>query len=66
VTSGDKYWVQADLKVFFLRALKANAGLKVSFQRGYLPPVYNFNKAFNFGLVIESSDNDTSGAMRIH
>jgi hypothetical protein len=64
-TKGDKYWVQTDFKVFFVKALSGNAGLKLTFQRGFLPPVYAFDKAFNFGLVFETNDNDTTDSTKL-
>jgi len=42
-----------------------STGLRVTFQRGYLAPVYNFTKASNIGLVFESSDEDTSKELRL-
>jgi hypothetical protein len=65
VTSGNKYWVQADAKLLFIRTQHGRAGLRVTFQRGYLAPVYNFTKAFNIGLVFETPDSDTSKDLRL-
>jgi hypothetical protein len=61
-TAGNKNWFEADLRFFFgLLILKNRPGLKVSYQRGYLPPTYSFTKSFNVGIVFESADDDTSG-----
>jgi hypothetical protein len=65
VTTGSKYWVQADAKLLFMRNQHGRTGLRVTFQRGYLAPVYNFTKAFNVGLVFESADDDTSKDLRL-
>lgn len=64
-TKGDKYWAQIDFKVFFVRTSSGNAGLKLTFQRGSLPPIYAFNKAFNFGLVFETNDSDTAKESKV-
>jgi len=54
---GDKLWTQIDLKVFSgLYLGKIRPGLKVTYQRGYLPPIYAQTKVFTYGLVFESSD----------
>ena len=62
ITTGRKGWIQADLKFFFGVVLfKTRPGIKVSYQRGSLPPVYSYTKSFNFGFVFESTDDDNSG-----
>jgi len=60
-TRGNHNWVEADLK-FFLGAIigKTRPGLKISYTRGSLPPVYSYTKAFQVGIVFESADDDTS------
>lgn len=65
VTSGNKYWIQADAKLLFIRTSRGSAGLRVVFQKGFLPPVYNFTKAFNIGLVFETKDDDTSKDLKL-
>ena len=57
----DKGWqtyAQLDLKVFFGETDAGRYGLKLSFNRGRLPPVYSEVKSFSFGFVIESGDDD--------
>jgi hypothetical protein len=60
VASGNKYWLDVGLKIFFLQTSGGFTGLKIGFQRGYLPPVYSFTKAFTFGLVFETADDDSA------
>jgi hypothetical protein len=40
-------------------------GFKATFQRGFLPPVYNFVKTFKFGIVFETNDDDNSGNIKL-
>lgn len=57
----DKGWqtyAQVDLKVFFGETQAGRYGLKLSLNRGRLPPVYAEVKSFSFGFVIESGDDD--------
>jgi hypothetical protein len=59
---GWRNWVEADLKFFFgIKLFNVRPGLKISYQRGSLPPVYASTKAFNLGFIFESSD-DKSGS----
>ena len=63
---GSKYWVQSDLKFLFgPKTPMGMVGIKVGFRRGWLPPVYAFNKAFNIGLVFESANKDTSKEIKL-
>jgi len=63
---GSKYWLQADLKVSTgLRVGAGRVGFKVTFQRGFLPPVYNFVKTFKFGVVFETNDDDNSKNIKV-
>ncbi|HKQ05006.1 MAG TPA: hypothetical protein VJ464_07745 [Blastocatellia bacterium] len=63
---GSKYWLQADLKVSTgIRVGVGRVGFKVTFQRGFLPPVYNFVKTFKFGVVFETNDDDNSGNIKV-
>jgi hypothetical protein len=57
----DKGWqtyAQVDLKAFFGETQAGRYGVKLSFNRGRLPPVYAEVKTFSFGFVIESGDDD--------
>jgi hypothetical protein len=65
VTSGNKYWIQADAKLFFVHTDHGHAGLRITFQRGFLPPVYSLTKAFNIGLVFETADDDSSKQLKL-
>lgn len=66
VEKGHKYWVQADLKFLFGTVVnKGRIGFKASFSRGSLPPIYAFTNAFKFGLVFESTDDDTTREIKI-
>lgn len=63
---GNKYWIQSDLK-FMFGGLSAfgQAGFKMSFNCGSLPPIYAFNKSFTIGLVFKSKDDDTSKEIKL-
>jgi hypothetical protein len=62
---GSKYWLQADLKVSTgIRVGVGRVGFKATFQRGFLPPVYNFVKTFKFGVIFETNDDDNSGNIK--
>ena len=64
---GNKYWLQADLKVSTgVRVGAGRVGFKITFQRGFLPPVYNFVKTFKFGVVFETNDDDNSEQVKVH
>jgi hypothetical protein len=66
IDKGGKYWLQADLKVISgFRTARGRVGFRISFTRGYLPPVYNFVKSFNFGVVFETNDDDNSGTIKL-
>ncbi len=63
---GSKYWLQADVKIGTgVRVGAGRVGFKVTFQRGFLPPVYNFVKTFKFGVVFETNDDDNSGNIKV-
>jgi hypothetical protein len=55
---GHKPWVQADLKFYFTDPPRGGAGLrsgiKISFNRGSLPPVFSQTRSFQFGFIFES------------
>lgn len=62
VNPGWKSWVEADLKFFFgIKLFNLRPGVKITYERGSLPPVYASTKDFSFGFVFESSD-DKSGS----
>jgi hypothetical protein len=66
IDKGNKYWLQADLKFMFgAKVGPARIGFRASFQRGSLPPVYAFTKVFNFSVLFETSDEDTSREIKI-
>jgi hypothetical protein len=56
--NGWQTYAQVDLKVFFGETQAGRYGMKLSFNRGRLPPVYSEVKSFTFGFVIESGDDD--------
>jgi len=62
VGEGNRAWRQADLKVFLFGDGTKRYGLKVSYNNGQLPPAFTPTKGFQFGLVVESSDDKQSGA----
>lgn len=60
-TSGDKLWNQVDFKIFVGPKLgKVRPGLKATYQRGYLPPVFSRTRTFSYGLVFESTEGQTN------
>src|SRR5437867_3215564 len=62
IHSGSKNWTEASLRFYFGETiLNHRIGIKVDYQRGYLPPVYAQTKTFKYGLIFESKDDDTSG-----
>jgi hypothetical protein len=66
VEKGNKYWLQSDLKFMFGPTTPMGMmGIRLNFQRGSLPPIYAFTKAFNLGLVFESADKDSSREVRL-
>jgi hypothetical protein len=63
---GSKYWLEADLKVTTgVRLGVGRVGFRVTFNRGSLPPVYNFVKTFKFGVFFETNDDDNSGNLKV-
>jgi hypothetical protein len=61
VGRGNKAWRQADLKVFLFGDSSKRYGVKVSYNNGQLPPAFTPTKGFQFGMVIESSDDKQGG-----
>jgi hypothetical protein len=57
---GNKPWYQADLRVYFTDPDEGTAGLRagfqLSFKRGSLPPVFSQTKSFQFGFILESTE----------
>jgi len=57
---GHKPWLQAALKIFFTDPEEGSGGLrsgiKLSYNRGSLPPVFADTKSFQFGFVLESTE----------
>jgi hypothetical protein len=54
-TKGDKLWTQLDFKIFVGGTIGSmRPGLKATYQRGYLPPVFTRTSVFSYGLVFES------------
>jgi hypothetical protein len=63
---GSKYWLEADFKVTTgVRFGAGRVGFKATFNRGSLPPVYNFVKTFKFGVFFETNDDDNSGNIKV-
>lgn len=63
---GSKYWLQADLKVSSgFRVGVSRVGFKLTFERGFLPPVYSFVKTFKFSVFFETNDDDNSGNTKV-
>lgn len=54
---GDRLWTQVDFKMFVGPPFGGiRPGLKVTYQRGYLPPVWVRTKVFTYGFVFESAE----------
>jgi hypothetical protein len=58
---GIRGYAQVDLKLYVGQSDKARYGLKLSYNRGSLPPVFARVKSFQFGFLYESTDDNTSG-----
>jgi hypothetical protein len=56
MASGNKPWLQADLKVFLSSTSAGRYGFSISFIRGSLPPVFAQTRAFQFGVIFETAD----------
>ncbi|MDQ6666415.1 MAG: hypothetical protein M3Z23_18710 [Acidobacteriota bacterium] len=54
---GVRAYGQLDLKVYLGESDKGRYGLKLSYNRGSLPPVFARVKSFQFGFLWESKDN---------
>jgi hypothetical protein len=55
-TDGNHPWVQVDMKVYMGEVTQGRYGVKLSYQRGRLPPVFAQTKTFQFGFVFETRD----------
>lgn len=53
---GIRGYGQIDLKVYLGESATALYGLKLSYNRGSLPPVFARVKSFQFGFLYESKD----------
>lgn len=57
---GHKPWFQAGLKVYFTDPEEGSggmrSGIRLSYNRGSLPPVFANTKSFQFGFVLESTE----------
>jgi hypothetical protein len=61
VGEGNRAWRQADLKVFLFGNQSTRYGVKFSYTNGQLPPAFTPTKSFQFGLIVESSDDKRGG-----
>jgi hypothetical protein len=53
---GVRGYGQVDLKLYMGETAKARYGLKLSYNRGSLPPAFARVKSFQFGFLWESND----------
>ena len=56
---GHKPYFQGDLKFFLADNERGKVGFKLTFNRGSLPPVFAQTKSFQFGLIFETSEDET-------
>jgi hypothetical protein len=56
IGKGNKAYRQANLKVFLFGNDKARYGVNLSYMNGRLPPAFAPTKGFQFGLLVESTD----------
>jgi|GEM_PF-3942331 len=61
IGKGDKSWTEANLKVFLFGDEKARYGFRVSYSKGGLPPAFTPTRGFQYGFVIETTDDKTNG-----
>src|SRR5262245_6864370 len=61
IGEGNRAWRQADLKVFLFGDQSLRYGVKFSYTNGQLPPAFTPTKSFQFGLIVESTDDKRSG-----
>lgn len=53
---GVRPWTQLDAKLFLLESASLRYGLRLSLQRGSLPPLYERVNSIHLGFVVESRD----------
>lgn len=53
---GTRPWTQLDAKLFVLESASLRYGLRLSLQRGSLPPLYERVSSIHLGFVVESRD----------
>jgi hypothetical protein len=58
---GNKPWKQADLKLFLFGDEKARYGFKFSYMNGALPPAFSRTRGFQYGFIVETTDDKTNG-----
>jgi hypothetical protein len=56
VQRGRKSWVETSLKLYLSETAKSRFGINLTYNRGALPPVYANTKSFQFGFLMESTD----------
>jgi hypothetical protein len=56
IRDGNRYYAQADVKLFVAESKAGRFGVKVSYERGSLPPVYAPVNSFQFGFLFESTN----------
>jgi len=56
IHNGNKPYFYADAKVFVVESSSGRYGVKISYNRGSLPPVYAPVKSFQFGFLFESAN----------
>ena len=61
IGEGNRPWRQADLKLFLFGDEKARYGFKVTYMNGSLPPAFTPTKGFQYGFVVETTDDKTNG-----
>jgi hypothetical protein len=56
ILNGNKPYVHVDAKLFVVESSAGRYGVKISYIRGSLPPVYAPVKSFQFGFLFESTN----------
>jgi hypothetical protein len=56
IADGNKYYIQADVKVYLASTPQGNYAFRASYARGGLPPIFADTKTFRYGFVFESPD----------
>jgi hypothetical protein len=60
ISRGHKPWYQMDLKVFLGASSQGRFGFRVNRIRGTLPPTFTDTRAFTFGAIFESADDNST------